>query len=535
MAAIIAATGMSVVTVVASSSAHAANGQSIAKIAYDQVKTKGDAQGCNKYSDFWKVGCHDAPLWCADFAKWVWNQAGVDVNGLNSAAGSFRNYKAGANWHPVGSGYTPQPGDAALYGVSGVWAHVGIVYNVKPGNQYPDVIQGNFNNSVMYDPNSRSAGAGAPLAGFVSPADSAKAPDKPASPSASASTSGDPRISVSWSAPNANGAPIQWYDVRDNENHYCGGVASNVLSITFPGASCPRGGGSFSPTQGKGYTFQVRAFNGQGAIGNEVGVSPWSDESAVATPTSAPPSPPTGSSNGGTAINNPVSGLCLDVPGARAWGDGFNQSPPSVQLYSCNQTAAQQWIYDAATQSLRVYAAPNTRCLDIGGGNQGNGAKVQVWQCNGTSAQQWRFGRDGGIRSTKGFCLDAKDRGRTRGTPIQLWQCPGTPGLNQQWGGLATQLANPAPPPPPAPASVFSGIVGIGGVNIRTAPNTTAAIARVANQGATVPITCQIQGQAIPTGSTTYAIWDRLTDGTFLWDGAITNTGPGFDSRIPRC
>src|ERR1700744_1252763 len=49
--------------------------------------------------------------WCADFVKWVWAQAGVNVEGLTPAAGSFGNYG------PVSG--TPQVGDAVLYNYDG--------------------------------------------------------------------------------------------------------------------------------------------------------------------------------------------------------------------------------------------------------------------------------------------------------------------------------------------------------------------------------------------------------------------------------
>ena len=38
----------------------------------------------------------------------------------------------------------------------------------------------------------------------------------------SASTSGNPTVSLSWSTPNNNGAGIQWYDIRDNDGDYWG-------------------------------------------------------------------------------------------------------------------------------------------------------------------------------------------------------------------------------------------------------------------------------------------------------------------------
>ncbi len=98
---------------------------------------------CNKFSAYWNAGvddCGNANLdeeWCADFAAWTWKQAGAVVDYqlapgyLNGNSASF--YVWGSDhgtWHPVGSGYTPQPGDVAVYGLdtSAVTAvHVAVV------------------------------------------------------------------------------------------------------------------------------------------------------------------------------------------------------------------------------------------------------------------------------------------------------------------------------------------------------------------------------------------------------------------------
>lgn len=49
--------------------------------------------------------------WCADFVRWVWAQAGVNVEGLTAGAGSFGEYG------PVLA--APQVGDAVLYNYDG--------------------------------------------------------------------------------------------------------------------------------------------------------------------------------------------------------------------------------------------------------------------------------------------------------------------------------------------------------------------------------------------------------------------------------
>ena len=113
---------------------------------------------CNKYSASWYAGIDDCgndnrnEEWCADFAAWVWHQAGAAVSYrlapgyLNGNSASF--YVWGTDhgtWHPVGSGYTPQPGDVAVYGLdtTAVTAvHVAIVTAATGDDAAPDVING---------------------------------------------------------------------------------------------------------------------------------------------------------------------------------------------------------------------------------------------------------------------------------------------------------------------------------------------------------------------------------------------------------
>ncbi|MHB8328456.1 MAG: CHAP domain-containing protein [Acidimicrobiales bacterium] len=113
---------------------------------------------CNKFSSFWSSGAADCgnsnrdEEWCADFAAWVWQEAGAQVvyqyiNGdLNSSAASF--YEWGlrtGTWHPLGSGYVPQPGDVAVYGLGAsalVAEHVAIVVSYTPGALGPRAVNG---------------------------------------------------------------------------------------------------------------------------------------------------------------------------------------------------------------------------------------------------------------------------------------------------------------------------------------------------------------------------------------------------------
>ena len=148
---------------------------------------------CNKFSASWNAGVDDCggngnldEEWCADFAAWVWKQAGALVDyqlspgSLNSNSASF--YLWGTNhgtWHPIGSGYTPQPGDVAVYGLdtSAVTAtHVAIVTAATGDAGAPDVVNGDGDRtgySVVEVGNGQAyadtKGHTSPLSGYVSP------------------------------------------------------------------------------------------------------------------------------------------------------------------------------------------------------------------------------------------------------------------------------------------------------------------------------------------------------------------------------
>jgi hypothetical protein len=132
----------------------------VVQIAESQVGYTTDPAStyCNKYSAYWVSGAascgnsNRAEEWCADFAAWVWQSAGADVvyqfiNGdLNSSSASFYEWGvAQGTWHPIGSGYVPEPGDVAVYGLDAsqlVAQHVAIVVSDAPGDKGPDVVNG---------------------------------------------------------------------------------------------------------------------------------------------------------------------------------------------------------------------------------------------------------------------------------------------------------------------------------------------------------------------------------------------------------
>jgi hypothetical protein len=166
----------------------------IVAIAEGQVgyRTSPSATYCNKYSAYWVSGANDCAnanrdeQWCADFAAWAWKMAGVAVTyqyisgDLNSSSASFYEWGvANGTWHAAGSGYTPLPGDVAVYGLNVsqlVAQHVAVVVSYSGGSRGPDAINGDgdrtgFSVVELANDEYRADGEGgsAALWGYVAP------------------------------------------------------------------------------------------------------------------------------------------------------------------------------------------------------------------------------------------------------------------------------------------------------------------------------------------------------------------------------
>ncbi|MFD6417891.1 carbohydrate-binding protein [Streptomyces sp. NPDC060194] len=116
-----------------------------------------------------------------------------------------------------------------------------------------------------------------------------------------------------------------------------------------------------------------------------------------------------------------VGGKCVDVQG------GGTADGTQIQLYTCNQSTAQQWTVGTG-QTVRALG----KCLDISGGASADGTKIQLWTCNGTGAQNWAPQADGTLRNpATGKCLDAAGGATADGTKLHLWTC--SSGANQKW------------------------------------------------------------------------------------------------------
>ncbi|WP_435882827.1 ricin-type beta-trefoil lectin domain protein [Streptomyces xanthochromogenes] len=115
-------------------------------------------------------------------------------------------------------------------------------------------------------------------------------------------------------------------------------------------------------------------------------------------------------------------GKCLDVEGGRR----DNGTP--VQMWTCNGTAAQEWILYNDDTGPHLQSHDSYKCLDVAGGKTDDRTKVQIYTCNGTPAQTWQYN----LRATTplknvgaGKCLDLNTF--DNGKDTWLWPCNGTP------------------------------------------------------------------------------------------------------------
>jgi hypothetical protein len=120
-----------------------------------------------------------------------------------------------------------------------------------------------------------------------------------------------------------------------------------------------------------------------------------------------------GGGGAGTGQITGYQGLCLDDRGAST--TLFNP----VQVYTCNNTSAQQWTVVQAGSLLKVFGM----CLDINGGGTADGTTVDLYTCNGTGAQVWEPQSNGQLYNPQSNkCLDDTNYGGS-GTQLQIWDC----------------------------------------------------------------------------------------------------------------
>lgn len=159
---------------------------------------------------------------------------------------------------------------------------------------------------------------------------------------------------------------------------------------------------------------------------------------------------------------NPITGLagkCLDVRGGKAFARNV------VQLYSCNNTAAQQWEQpgDGTVRNQGF-------CLDVQWGNQAPKTLVWLYDCNGSQAQQWKINNDGSLVSLRSnLCLDDQYGGTNDRNPIWTYTCNTT--SSQKWTVVVPTTIVPASSTattPAAPAQTGEGYTNVDGNHINS-------------------------------------------------------------------
>ncbi|MGW5741033.1 RICIN domain-containing protein [Amycolatopsis sp. NPDC003861] len=120
------------------------------------------------------------------------------------------------------------------------------------------------------------------------------------------------------------------------------------------------------------------------------------------------------------------SGKCVDARGAGT-ADGT-----VVQQYACNQTASQQWQFQATGDGyFRVNARSNPAAAwDVKDVSAADGGLLQLWTYGGGANQQWQAVDEGGgryhfVSRNSGKCLDVPGAS-TGDVQLQQYTCNGT-------------------------------------------------------------------------------------------------------------
>ncbi|MFC9678375.1 ricin-type beta-trefoil lectin domain protein [Streptomyces sp. NPDC056948] len=116
-----------------------------------------------------------------------------------------------------------------------------------------------------------------------------------------------------------------------------------------------------------------------------------------------------------------AKGKCLDVQG------GKTTSGTPVQIYTCNDSSAQQWQLRGSGDDYDLVNVKSQKCMDVENSNPANGTKIQIWTCNDSKAQQWEFD----VRAVSELrnvatdkCLDLNKFDNSHNA--WLWGCNGT-------------------------------------------------------------------------------------------------------------
>ena len=116
-----------------------------------------------------------------------------------------------------------------------------------------------------------------------------------------------------------------------------------------------------------------------------------------------------GELGGGAPIKIDSAGKCLD---------NKSQDGVTLQLYTCNNTVAQDWVWETDGS---IYNANVDKCINSLAGNH----DMNIATCDGTTKQKWTFNDDRTIRNVgNSLCLN---NGGNDGVTVIVYSCTGTP------------------------------------------------------------------------------------------------------------
>ena len=109
------------------------------------------------------------------------------------------------------------------------------------------------------------------------------------------------------------------------------------------------------------------------------------------------------------------TGFCVELPG------GNTDDNTKIQLYACNNTPTQKWVYNKDTKEIKN----NNKCIDIQGGIITNETPLQLYTCNGSNAQKWDFVNNS--FKSNGKCMDIKGGVISNDSALQIYDCNDSP------------------------------------------------------------------------------------------------------------
>ncbi|MFF1909231.1 RICIN domain-containing protein [Kitasatospora sp. NPDC058218] len=127
-----------------------------------------------------------------------------------------------------------------------------------------------------------------------------------------------------------------------------------------------------------------------------------------------------------------LNGKCLEVRGGNLGNGG------AVAMRDCSGYANQAWTaISLGNHAFQFQNGQSGKCLDLQDDNSTNGAGVNQWACADNPAQRWyTFGVGGSeysfhVGNENGKCLAIADRNPWNGAAVVIEDCFGD--LNQYW------------------------------------------------------------------------------------------------------